>query len=98
MIRPDVSMGEQGVLLVGVKEGEVLHDDGHQQVQHDVRDDQVERTEEQQSSWKRDLISNKENLPIGVNQLTTKKRKKIKRNRETEKYTNIMTIRKTYNE
>ena len=56
MIRPDVSMGEQGVLLVGVEEGEVLHDDGHQQVQHDVRDDQVERTEEQQSSWKRDLI------------------------------------------
>ena len=50
MIRPDVSMGEQGVLLVGVEEGEVLHDDGHQQVQHDVRDDQVERTEEQQSS------------------------------------------------
>ena len=38
----DVCVGEECVLLVGVEEGEVLHDDGHQQVQHDVGDYDVE--------------------------------------------------------
>ena len=38
----DVGVGQQGVLLVGVEQGEVLHDDGHQQVQYDIGDDHVE--------------------------------------------------------
>ena len=38
----DVGVGEQRVLLVGVEEREVLHDDGHEQVQDDVSYDDVE--------------------------------------------------------
>ena len=38
----DIRVGEECVLLVGVEEGEVLHDDGDQQVQHDVGDYDVE--------------------------------------------------------
>lgn len=42
---PDVGVGEERVLFVGVEEGEVLHDDGDEQVEHDVRDDDVEGAE-----------------------------------------------------
>jgi hypothetical protein len=43
---PDVGVRQERVLLVGVEEAEVLHDDGDKQVQHDVSDDDVEAAEE----------------------------------------------------
>ena len=56
LLIPDIGVRKECVLLVWVEEGEVLHDDGDEQVEHDVRDDQVERAEEQQSAWVNLLI------------------------------------------
>ena len=42
----DVCIREKGILFVRVEQAEVLHDDGHQQVEHDVGDDDVEAAEE----------------------------------------------------
>jgi len=32
--KPDIGIGEESILLIRVEEREVLHNDGHQQVQH----------------------------------------------------------------
>lgn len=44
----NVGVGEQRVLLIGVEETEVLHDNSHQEVQDDVGDADVEGAEEGQ--------------------------------------------------
>ena len=49
---PDISIGEQSVLLVGVEQAEVLHDDGDKQVEDDVGDDDVEAAEEHDGGHK----------------------------------------------
>ena len=41
----NVRVTEQGIFLVRVEQREVLHDDGDKQIQNDVGDDYVERTE-----------------------------------------------------
>ncbi len=41
-----VRVRQEGVFLVWVEQAEVLHDDGHQQVEDDVSDDDVEAAEE----------------------------------------------------
>ena len=42
----DVCIRQEGVLLVWVEQAEVLHDDGDQEIEHDVGDDHVEAAEE----------------------------------------------------
>ena len=42
----DVCIRQEGVLLVWVEQAEVLHDDGDQEVEHDVGNDHVEAAEE----------------------------------------------------
>ncbi len=42
----DVCIRQEGVLLVRVEQAEVLHDDGDQEIEHDVGDDHVEAAEE----------------------------------------------------
>ena len=39
---PDIRIGEERVFFVWVEQGEVFHDDGDEQIQHDVGDDHVE--------------------------------------------------------
>jgi hypothetical protein len=41
-----VRVRQEGVFLVRVEQAEVLHDDGHQQVEDNVGDDDVEAAEE----------------------------------------------------
>ena len=43
----DVSIGKEGIFFIGIEQGEVLHDDGHQQVEGDVCDNDIEGAEEE---------------------------------------------------
>ena len=43
----DVGVGEKGVLLIGIEQAEVLHDDGDEEIEDDVRDDDIEGAEEE---------------------------------------------------
>ena len=43
----DVGVGEKGILLIGIEEAEVLHDDGDKEIEDDVGDDDIERAEEE---------------------------------------------------
>ncbi len=48
----DVCIRQEGVLLVRVEQAEVLHDDGDQEVEHDVGNDHVEAAEEHDGGHK----------------------------------------------
>ena len=43
----DVCIRKKSILLIGVEQGEVLHNDGHQQVERNVGDDDIEGAEKQ---------------------------------------------------
>ena len=64
----NVRVAEQCILLIRVEQREVLHNDSHEKIQHDVSDDDVERAEVEQRSGRVAAVT----LPVGCTTCTSR--------------------------